>query len=1008
MKKTKNLLSLIAFVATLTLTGCGTADISSSASTNSTASSISSSSDSALSSSSETDKEMEGTGTQVDPYLPLTAKHLKSLQDKIVGSTSVYISLSNDIDLKNEEWSPLCQTETKIADIVLIGNNHTIKGLKITASTEDTTGVYGLFGYATGRISDLTVEGNIDVTSMNDLSLAGLVCGYAANLSLNNVKAVGDVTISDDASTVNQGSYVGGMVGFYSCIKAKYITVQGCSFKGSVVSSSDYIGIAGGLIGGSDTNTSSLGICALNTNYVEATDVTGTVIAGGLIGSSNYYFSAVNNVVVADKIETTGAFSADAYAGGIVGSDYYENAILYNIAKVGKVISGKAATKGNAGKIVSSIFADGYKENENIKGDAVVGNVSIATTVTGANTLAPADTDITTLTTAGLQAMGFVSGAWTLKDGELPVLKENAGDALLDKTQTATIKAGYEGGKDDQYSFTAGYINDFDNKVTRKGYNLIGASYTEDSYVAYRWYAPLNVAPTLYNFWFDASTITGYWKGADTYNFVINIVDDGTFVAYFDDSATAKGSWWCDGSYFIFTVDYDTAPYEDQVAIFQTDGTFTFPDANADEYVYKYTKQALDFGYWGDDDGHVLFLNGDGTGTYTDGGSLINVTYKFKDNVITDITVGNYYSPATPTFKDGAMSLTLDDGDSPFTLTLTKKNGIPDYTNWSCVGNYSGIKYNIKLTNDGNFNAYKVGSTNLYAQGGYRAYGSKTGNASLTMKCTGISLNANYNYNSTKDVLVKNDGSDIYAKTGTYQKTFKTSNSSVYIYQFSDANYLVINGKLDTKTAITGTLTEGATIQIGTSSYTITNGVLVFNDPAPDVTPLVNTYEASIGSTKITLVLNADKTGTYNGSAITYAYDGTKITFTLDKATFSLTWNSTDKTLIGTKTEGETTTNLSFAVKKEEEETKNATGNWTGTFMGNTWKLAVKSDGTCTLTLPAAAIDGTWSGTLTGTINISCGDYRGSCVYSSTNDTLKANLEDSDYNSYSVEFSRAA
>ena len=668
------------------MTGCNknTAPSSTGASSESTSISQPDSSISSSSSSSsiapEPETEMEGNGTKASPYLPVTAKHFLSLAEKVKSATAVYITLTKDIDLGNEEWVPFGGTGENKANVYLNGNGHSIKGLSITESNSDDKGVYGLFGMVTGVIKNLKVEGSIEITANNPTAMAGLVAGAGDNLTLRNVDASGSVKILDSKDKDNQMTYAGGLVGVYIATGYYFVSVEGSSFAGSVSSNGDYIGMAGGLIGEATTSTSSIGISALNTNYVNATKISASYLAGGLAGSSYYYFSAVNNVVVADTIETTSTLSSQAYASGIIASDYLENAVLYNIVKAKNITVGDAAAKGVAGKIVAAPTEDGYSEGSNIEGGAEYGNISIDTTLTGAYTLGDEDVALISLKADDLKAKGFVDTAWDLEDGKLPVLKENASDGL-ETTGQATIKAGYDGGADEKLAFTTGSFNKLESTAKRSGYNLIGSSYSPDEYISYRWYAPLNVAPTLYDNWFETAKIGGFWKGAETYNFVINIDGDGTLVAYFDDMSSAKGTWWSNGSYLVFTINYATAPYEDQVAEFQDDGTFTFPDANDSSYTYTYTKTKADYGYWADADGHLLTLNGDGTGSYSDGSSSVSVTYTVAAGVITSLTVGDY-AACTPVLKDGVLSITLDDGEYPFTLSLTPSNGIPDYTGW--------------------------------------------------------------------------------------------------------------------------------------------------------------------------------------------------------------------------------------------------------------------------------------------------------------------------------------
>ena len=96
MKKTKFLYALLGLA--LVLVGCDKSSNSSS--------STSSSSD------SQTPSYVTGSGTKEDPYVLYTAQHLRDLADEVnsdsYSPTDIeYFKLGNDIDLENEEWTPI-------------------------------------------------------------------------------------------------------------------------------------------------------------------------------------------------------------------------------------------------------------------------------------------------------------------------------------------------------------------------------------------------------------------------------------------------------------------------------------------------------------------------------------------------------------------------------------------------------------------------------------------------------------------------------------------------------------------------------------------------------------------------------------------------------------------------------------------------------------------------------------------------------------------------------------
>ena len=251
------------------------------------------------------------------------------------------------------------------------------------------------------------------------------------------------------------------------------------------------------------------------------------------------------------------------------------------------------------------------------------------------------------------------------------------------------------------------------------------------------------------------------------------------------------------------------------------------------------------------------------------------------------------------------------------------------------------------------------------------------------------------------------------AKEGEYVNSFMTSDKSVIIHVFDNKTYLVMNGKLNKSTTISGDLVDGNTITIGKDEYKIEGTTLKYISKDPDKTPLVNTYIDA--NTKIELALNADGTGTYDGSAINYTFDGTKVKFTVNSLlNVELTWNASDKTLIGTADDGESPVGLSFTVKKEVVEEKNLVGTWSGNgIMSNTYTITIKADKTYSMKLPAGTFDGTWTGSLDGKIELDTTPISSifdscSITYQASSDTIKVEWEDYDYNPGSAVWTRVA
>jgi len=149
------------------------------------------------------------------------------------------VFIENDIDLKNEEWTPIEATNKKFT---LDGQNHTIKNIKVTESTGAYIGFFAGASQLTAK--DLTLDGVTltypSTSGSNARAAAFIAHAYAVNLDNCHAKNV--------AITANQKT--GGFIGYLEGDTVFPITVNNCSIeKVSIQSnvSGDYIQ-AGGFI----------------------------------------------------------------------------------------------------------------------------------------------------------------------------------------------------------------------------------------------------------------------------------------------------------------------------------------------------------------------------------------------------------------------------------------------------------------------------------------------------------------------------------------------------------------------------------------------------------------------------------------------------------------------------------------------------------------------------------------------------------------------------------------
>ena len=179
-----------------------------------------------------------GSGTQQEPYLIADGAELTYLASQVNEGTNyegMYFQLASDIDLGNNEWTPIGTTNNSFRGI-LDGAGHTITNAKITVSSlpDQTYDSYGLFGSIGGGDTRSIIK-NLELTSINvDITASGatgtiwgqdeegirigcLTGSLYKNSNIENV-IVSNSTISD-TNTIQVYNYqfqfaVGGVVGY--------------------------------------------------------------------------------------------------------------------------------------------------------------------------------------------------------------------------------------------------------------------------------------------------------------------------------------------------------------------------------------------------------------------------------------------------------------------------------------------------------------------------------------------------------------------------------------------------------------------------------------------------------------------------------------------------------------------------------------------------------------------------------------------------------------------------
>lgn len=210
-------------------------------------------------------------------YFISTVEQLRALAIEVNGGTTfsgMQIKLSNDIDLKSEEWTPIGRKD-KAFQGTFDGCGYTISNLKIERGVNNSSSNadMGLFGFTSdGKVMNFTlynafVKAGIDV---------GAIAGTPYTSSYSNITLAGDVKVEGY-------SYVGGMFGKNVYKGMENLTVR--VNEGSYVKaeSETYRTYVGGVIGFMGEGN------IIISNVESNINVTGsTCDVGGITGIAHY------------------------------------------------------------------------------------------------------------------------------------------------------------------------------------------------------------------------------------------------------------------------------------------------------------------------------------------------------------------------------------------------------------------------------------------------------------------------------------------------------------------------------------------------------------------------------------------------------------------------------------------------------------------------------------------------------------------------------------------------
>ena len=239
-----------------------------------------------------------------------TADQLAGLAGLVNGGNQfegITVTLGSDIDLGNQEWTPIAVLTTKFYG-VFDGGNHTISGLSIASEST----MQGLFGVNFGTIRNVTVSGTVSSTGSFIGGIAGISYGTIENCV--------------NAAEVSGAGDVGGIVG------CSYGAVVNCENTAKVSGDSN----VGGIVG---NEVSSMDDTSVVQNCTNSGTVSGAQNVGGIVGQDMYSF--IDSCTNRGEVSGNSANTVGGVCGSISGKPAaMSNCVSYNGAIYGQNMSG--------------------------------------------------------------------------------------------------------------------------------------------------------------------------------------------------------------------------------------------------------------------------------------------------------------------------------------------------------------------------------------------------------------------------------------------------------------------------------------------------------------------------------------------------------------------------------------------------------------------------------------------------------------------------------------------
>lgn len=223
------------------------------------------------------------------------------------GYLNKFVELTADINLNNEEWTPIGTTSEFQG--TFLGNGHIISGLKISQNYTY-AGLFATIAPYTA-IRDLTVIGSITTNS----PYAGLVAGKCEGTAIK-CAAIGNIVMTENNEAGKIGANAGGVFGQAGYVSECYSDVEISVTRASVGDTS-----VGGVVGSALGNVQ----CSYFTGSIDvavSSSFFADVCVGGIVGQCN---GGTNNYTTITECYSTGRVAVSSnsgsasYVGGILG-----------------------------------------------------------------------------------------------------------------------------------------------------------------------------------------------------------------------------------------------------------------------------------------------------------------------------------------------------------------------------------------------------------------------------------------------------------------------------------------------------------------------------------------------------------------------------------------------------------------------------------------------------------------------------------------------------------------